>query len=517
MSNKASDQLHKLIHSLSKSEKRHFKLFASRHTSADENKYVKLFDLIEEQKEYDEELLFKKLKSDPILNNFSIAKNRLYDSVLRSLDTFHAQSSIDAQLKRDLHSAEILYKKTLYDQAAKILGSARKVALKYERYSTLLEIRQWEKRIIETDNYSGKTDDDINNLLGGDEDIARKIKNFNDFWNIKSRFFMLLHKAGKVRSAEEMKKFKAIIAHPLLRSEEEALTHETKYLFHHIYSAYYFGIDEYENCYEHHTRNIELIESKTDIFREEPNIYFSILTNAIYVGSQLKKYAEVFTYLEKLHNVHKIFAIDKNEDMEIKLFSSGLSIEITLHNSMGEFEKSIALIPKIEEGLKQYEGKINPTRRGYFLLNMAVANFGIAEYNKALKYVNSLLNDAEINESQDIHCFARILDLIIHLELGNEDLIPYSYKSTLRYLQTRKRVYKFETTFLEFMGKLMKEGNVNDNKSLYAELETELVKLTSDSFEKAVFEYFDFISWAKSKAERRRFRDVVGEKVLAEK
>src|SRR3990172_9944564 len=121
MSNKASDQLHKLIHSLSKSEKRHFKLFSSRHTSAEDNKYVRLFDLIEEQKEFDEELLYKKLKEDPILNNFSIAKNRLYESVLRSLDVFHAQSSIDAQLKRDLHCAEILYKKTLYDQAAKIL------------------------------------------------------------------------------------------------------------------------------------------------------------------------------------------------------------------------------------------------------------------------------------------------------------------------------------------------------------------------------------------------------------
>ncbi|MCC7301772.1 MAG: hypothetical protein IT233_03930 [Bacteroidia bacterium] len=511
MSNKASDHLHKLIRSLTKAEKRNFKLFASRHVSAEENKYALLFDLISEQNIYDEAAIFEKLEHDPVLNNFSIAKNRLYESVLRSLDAFHTQSSIDARLKRDLHYAEILFKKTLYDQCARVLSGARKTALKYERYESLPAIRLWEKRLIETENYSGKTDDDINNLMGEDEDIARKIKNFNDFWNIKSRFFMLLHKAGKARSTEDLKKFRAIISHPLLQSEGQALTQETKYLFHHIFSAYYFGIDDHPACYEHLKKNIALIEQNPDIFREEPNIYFSILTNAIYVGTQLKHYPEAFANLAKLNAVPETFDLSHNEDLEIKLFSSANSIAITLHNSMGEFEKSIALIPKIEEGLEKYRGKINPTRRGYFLLNMAVSYFGIEEYNKALRFVNTLLNDQDIAESQDIHCFARIMDLVIHLELGNDDLIPYSYKSAQRYLKTRKRVYKFETVFLEFMNRLMKDGNGSQNTELYHDFVLALEQLKADPFERTVFEYFDILSWAKSKTARRRFRDVVAE------
>ena len=62
MSNKASDQLHKLIKSLSKPEKRYFKVFSSRHIIGDENNYQTLFDAIDKQEEYDEEKLMKKFK-----------------------------------------------------------------------------------------------------------------------------------------------------------------------------------------------------------------------------------------------------------------------------------------------------------------------------------------------------------------------------------------------------------------------------------------------------------------------
>ena len=132
MSGKSSDTLHRLIQSLSKQEKRHFKIFAGRHTIGEQNNYVLLFDAIEKMKEYDEDTLLKKFKGESSLNNFSITKSRLYETILRSLDVFHHNSSVDAQLWKELHYTEILYKKTLYDQCAKRLRSARKLAEKYE-------------------------------------------------------------------------------------------------------------------------------------------------------------------------------------------------------------------------------------------------------------------------------------------------------------------------------------------------------------------------------------------------
>src|SRR6185369_525079 len=132
MSKKPSDSLHRLIRSMNKPEKRYFKIYASRHSS-EKNNYLKLFEVVDAQDEYSEESILKKLHKEPFIKKFPIAKARLFDTILRSLDAFHANSSIDAQLKRQLHFAEILYKKSLYDQCARMLESARRLATRHEK------------------------------------------------------------------------------------------------------------------------------------------------------------------------------------------------------------------------------------------------------------------------------------------------------------------------------------------------------------------------------------------------
>lgn len=512
MSNKASDNLYKLIKSLTKSEKRYFKLHASRHTLGEKNNYEILFEAIDQQEEYNEEALLKKFKKEAFINKFSITKGRLYDTILQSLTAYHSNSSIDAQLKKDLHSAEILYKKTLYDQCAKLLSSAKKVAIKHEKHSSLLEINLWEKRLMEQNNYQGRTDEDILNILHEDSIISEKIINFNEFWNIKSRFFIILNKQGKVRNSQELERFKKIIDNTLLNSEDKALSTETKYLYYHIYSAYYFGIGDYEKSYTNLVKNVELIEKNADIFKEEPNIYFSVLTNAIYIGQQLKRHDEVFRDLKKMREAIKLIDTSKNEDLAVRMFSSANSIELTIYLQLGKFDEAVALVPTIENGLRSYQEKMSKVRLAYFYFSVAAAFFGAEKYSLASKWINKIINSPDFEESEDIYCFAQIMSLIIHIELKHDDFIPRSFKITHRFLSNRNRVYKFENLFLDFIGKILRTTKREEQTKYYRELKTELLKLKSDSFERTAFEYFDFISWAESKAEKVPFRMIIEEK-----
>ena len=513
MSNKASESLHRLIKSLSKSEKRYFNLYSSRHTLGDKNNNLILFEAIDKQIVYDEDALLKQFKKESFVKLFSITKTRLYDLILDSLIAYHAKSSVDAQLKRDLHCAEILYKKTLYDQCSKLLSSTKKMAQKYERHSSLLEINLWEKRLMEQNNYEGKSDDSILKVLEEDDLISEKIKNFNEYWNIKSRFFIILNKQGKVRNSKELERFKKIIDNTLLNSEEKALSVETKYLYFHIYSAYYFGIGDYEKSYTNLIKNVDLVEHYPNIFKEEPNIYFSVLTNTIYIGHQLKKHSEVFANLKKMRTSIKEVDTSKNEDLAVRMFSSANSIELTIYLQMGEFDKAVALVPIIEEGLNRYHDKMSKVKLAYFYFSVAAVFFGAEKYALALKWINKILNSPDVEESEDIYCFAQIISLIIHIELKHDDFIPHAFKSTYKYLNTRNRVYKFETIFLEFIGKILKTKKREEQTTYYKALKEELISLKSDSFEKAAFEYFDFISWAESKIERVSFRTIVEEQL----
>ena len=117
MSKLTSLDLFELVKSLTKSEKRYFKLFSSRHVLGEGNSYVRLFDALDKQKEYDEDRLKRKFQS----SRLDLLKNHLHKNILQSLSDFHANSSANAQIQNLIFQAEILYKKGMTRIADKIL------------------------------------------------------------------------------------------------------------------------------------------------------------------------------------------------------------------------------------------------------------------------------------------------------------------------------------------------------------------------------------------------------------
>lgn len=511
MSKTSSDKVFQLIRSLSKAEKRYFKVYTSKQ-AGDKNNHQLLFDAIDKQKEYDETLLKKNLKNPTLVRSLPIAKTRLYDVILRALDAYHSNSSIDAQLKRTLHCAEILYKKSLYSQSQKLLDGAKKLAYKYDKHTSLLEIFMWEKLLIEKDNYENIGDEALEAMMVENTRITKLIEVYNDFWGVKSRLFNILNKRGKARTEEGLTKLKSIIDDTLIDREPEHLFYQSEYLYNHIYSAYYFGVGDYVNSFKYLKANVDHIEANLDKFQEEPNVYFSILTNIVYVASQLKDFDAVFFYLKKLRGLPETMEIKNNEDLEIKLFSSANSIELTIYFLTGEFEKGLEIIPQIENGLMLYEHKLNSVRKAFFYFNIAIIYFGAQKYNDALRWTNRLLNDIDISKSLDIYCFGQLLNLLIHIELNNKNLLPYALRSTQRYLSTRNRYFKFETSFLELISKLLKSPDKITENEQYEVFLEKMRGLKGDQLESSAFEYFDFVSWAEAKASGKDFGEVVREK-----
>ena len=124
-------------------------------------------------------------------------------------------------------------------------------------------------------------------------------------------------------------------------------------------------------------------------------------------------------------------------------------------------------------------------RKASFYFNIAVLLFGAGKPNEALKWINQLLNNIEIDKTQDIHCMAQLFNLVLHLELGNKSLLPYTLRSTQRYLQTREKVYQFETVFLKFVNELLKVRKDKSDDELYRLLQAELSELNKDPFEQS--------------------------------
>jgi hypothetical protein len=504
MSNKASNNLFELIKSLNKSEKRYFKVFSSRHTIGDENSYIKLFDFIDGMDEYDEEKVFAHFKGKPLLNKFSITKGRLYNNILKSLDTFHSTSSIDAQIFRQIHSAEILYNKGLYKHAEKILKSAEKQAVKHQRFNLQLELKQKQKKLIENELYTEVNSGQISQIYEDEKEILNELGLYNHLWCIKSHLFQEINRSGKVRDEKEIARLKELMDELGALDVKNAST-KSLYLYHHSQSAYYFAVNDLELSHYHLQALIGLLEKDMILAKEEPNIYFSALTNIIYISRRIKNYKDAQSYLSKLKGLS---TNGKSIDLDIKYFSSIYSLELSLLRDTGDYKKAIELVPQIEEGYRLYGAHISSLRKAYLDFQVGVIYLCLGEYSKALQWINNILNEPKIDQKQDIYCFAQLINLILHFELDNKRFLPYAINSTKRYLKNRNRIYKFEELFLKLITQISKSSNVFDVQDRLAGIESELEKLKNDPKEQIVFEYFDFLVWVKSKTSQKSFLEL---------
>ena len=306
MSSKVNEALFDLVKSMSKSEKRYFKLMSSRHTIGEENNYVRIFDHLDKQDSYDEESLFKKFKGEAFLNRFSITKKRLYDHVLSALDSFHSSNSIEAQIHKMLHSADILFERSLYDQSRRILRSAEKLAKKYEKSALMIEVSNKQKRILETAGYLNVSEADLLEMSDSEDSNISRMSEYNKIWSVKSQLFTQLAKKGVARSLEESKRY-AQICEPLLCDyDPDYITTEGRYLYSHTLSAYYYAVADLDKSLEYLKMNLDLFDESPKELAVEPNKQISVLTNAIYISDKIGEYRVAIVLLKRLNSLANV-------------------------------------------------------------------------------------------------------------------------------------------------------------------------------------------------------------------
>ena len=387
---------------------------------------------------------------------------------------------------------------------------AKNIAEKNEKHLYILQIMDWERTIVRAKYFSGKTESDLDRFSKQESDILKRYENISKYQWLNSKiYFRFRHQSGP-RSKEELAKYKDIMEHPLLMDENNALSVPAKFIFYNIKNIYAKYTEDNASSYEYSKKILSFLESQPEELNAKIQEYVNKLTAFIVSCASLKKYNEALQNIKKLRSLNfdklKIY-----ENVQVEIFLS-YNIELMVYNSTGQFEKGIGLMKDIEGGLKRFQGKLNQFREIIAFYEIAYLYFGAKEYSKSLQWMNKIL-DEKTTLAPDIQSFTRILNLIIHYELKNNDLLEYIVKSTYRFLYKRNRLYKFETSILNFIRKKVPNIIAQEEQiKAFKELKAELEEITKDSFEKQALEYFDFISWLESKIEDRPFAEIVKEK-----
>jgi hypothetical protein len=180
MSKPVSEQLFRLVKSLSKSEKRQFKLLSKRTSPEETKKFVSLFDAVDSLITYDEQLLRRKVPQIPE-SQIPNMKAHLYEQILRSLRMVSSKKNQSQQILLYLENAGMLYNKCLYSDALNLLDKAKLKAIQSDNTTILPAILELEKnamrqamsqnidarseQLIQRDTRLGQNDSDDQRLL----------------------------------------------------------------------------------------------------------------------------------------------------------------------------------------------------------------------------------------------------------------------------------------------------------------------------------------------------------------
>jgi hypothetical protein len=508
---KPTDTLFSLIKSLSKSEKRYFNLFASRHVIGEGNTYLKLFEVVGKQKQYNESHIKEIFKKDRMGKNLAAEKNRLYNLVLKSLSDFHSKISIESKLREYIHQVEVLYEKGLYGQMIQIIQKAKKIAAKNFKQLYFLELQRWEKRLISINQSDADVQSQINKIYKDDFQWTNQYKKFLEIQQVYHKVLGFQQIHGDRRRKDEFRKLKKTVDVIRSKTKESDLDRIQKIYYFIMLSVYYRLSGDTKRSYQYLYDQQALYDNdpsdNTDLYN-----YVSYLNNLSIAQMELCKYDEVLENVHKIRRACSLPPAKKSSRIQTLAFLSHIH-ELDIYSYTGNFNKGTGIIKSIQKELEKRSLVFGTLHMFSFWIKFAVMFFGTGEYKKSLLWTNKIINHPEQNIRLNIHCLAKILALIIHYELHNEAQLPYYIRSVYRYLLKKQRLFKFETLMIEFIRKkISKINSTKDLKTAFIELNGKLLLLKKDHYEKQAFNYFDFISWLESKIEKRPFAEIVKEK-----
>lgn len=493
---KPSNELFVLIKSLTKSEKRFFKLSSAIQTG-DKN-YLKIFDFIEKQDVYNESELKKNFKNETFINHLPSEKNHLYKLILKSLRSFYSEQSISSILKEELKNIEILYNKALYKECRKFLKRAKKIATGSEKFYYLIELIGWEKKLIEELYESGNFNVNLDALIQEEETVIDKLRNLAEYQMLYSKINALFRSGGFTKNSDERDAVAKIADHQLIKGKNTAVSTRAATICYYIKGLCAATQRNYSDSYIFFNKTKSILDDHPKLKEDLAQRYLSTLFHLqrSYVdGAAYDKAQEMLNQIKQLDG-KKGF---KSTDIILKIKGISFNEQLIINNHQGNFTSSVTQIEREQASIEVWRKQISKERNMQFYYNSAYTYFGYGDYKKALFYVNNILNDNEQNLRQDIYNFTRILNLIIHLELENYDYLDYIIKSTTRYLKKSERDYSVEHVLIKYIRKFIKNPELSVSTEAYKEMYEVFSELLIDHDERVILEYMDIKSWIYSK------------------
>lgn len=488
------DELYALIHSLSKSEKRSFKLHIP---YGEQGQCAELFDLLNSVKPYDAQEIERRLERCPWNKHVHVLRHTLYRHLLHSL----AQGGSGRMQEYELHGqyALLLAKRGLWRRSRKELEQAKRHAQAAEQWAVLLQLLEQERRLLD----HLFADDDIahRQALQAVESQAalclQRLQTIQHYRQLLSDIRALGQAAYQTEQIDPTSRAAALLQLPELQQPPQEALVTLHHFFYACRMQLFFMLGRTEEYQTDNNRYLNLWEScSVELQNLYPDYYQGVLYNSLLYHLHCGHAAEFEALAERLRG---LLLRPEYGALYALIFVRLTGAELAFYSSNGNLKRALELLdrqlPELDRQLP-----LAP-QRDAVSTDFVVARcwFYARRFRAAGNRFQDLMDRYTNSHRQDLLALARCLHALCLSELDEYERLESVCRSASRFFGRRGNLFQTPLLIIRQLPRLS-SAPPSERPKLLRQLQEQIIDLHSrQPNEGRLNQFFDFVAWFKER------------------
>ncbi len=473
-----------------------------------EKDYVSLFQVIE--KHHNEKDIKKAFENKCDGSVFNVAIKHLYKVLTDCLLQLKMGQDRESGLHTELLKATLLLDKSLYREGFDVLHKVQRDAEKYEQYILLLLATRIELNYLSSLNFQGFTEGELQKKQGKIEEVIRYIKNSHQHSTLYEILGHRLAHKGHVRTNEQKKELNDLVVSEMtIMANPLAFTVESSKI-HLLFQANYFiTINDYKSALKAFYELIELLEEHRYLWVDSPVDYLVSIEGILDSLRTIGQFDSMKYFLDKLAKLPR-----QTGQFEVMVQRVNYIYILSSYTDRGQYHEALLLPGKFKESLFDKIDMLDTNKQAEVFLYTALIYFSNNDLDKAHFYLGKVLFKGKEYYKLPVFQTFRLLHLLIHHEMGNDDVVINELRSVKRtMLSGQRKTYRVEKIIFSFVQLSGQSISGKEKTALAEKYKSMFSAIGNDKNEIQVLKIFDFASWIESKITGRTFVEVIKNKM----
>ncbi|BDS14479.1 hypothetical protein [Aureispira anguillae] len=490
---KASNYLYDLIHSLEPAEKKYIKKYARLSTKSKHN-YQKLFEAINQQTSYDENALLIKFRRAPFVKHFAVAKNQLFELILKLLRQYHQNNSASALINAAIENGRLLYNRGLSSLAFKQLDKAYKLAKEYAEYLKMQEILDL-KRHYKGQLKAHDLQEEMETLLQEKETLLKAELEYLSYERIYQQVLVLIRKNLQFRNQQQQQALEEVLPDGVLNPPKykEHFHSQLRYL--NSKNIYFFLKKNYIASIACSKKVIALWDQSPKLRQQEAERYIAALNNYMNCTYLDEDWAAINHVIPKLKNITA-----QSIRIQAIIFESETIWKLNNYQALGRYDDLLKMIPEMETSLIRLKDSMHEIRHFMIIRSIGMIYFIFGDYHKALEYINQTLALKHLALREDLQLFVNMMLLFTHYHLDHIIFLDSALKNYRRKIKKKGLLYELEDFQFKLLQKLCAASDRTTKLNVLTTSQEELSRLVEQNpnLSTLLRSHLDLAIWIKS-------------------